>query len=320
MSMKYSFKKNKSLIYFGIIIYIFFIILFIVFKQYRNFFAYISIVYLIIFFLYLLLSIHKERKSIISLNQWLAKKDYSNLDKNLSDNPFLKIIKEQDMIIKDFESKKELSDKDFKDYVTNWTHQIKSPIFALNLLLDDENIDGYLAKNELFRIEEYVQNILAYIRFGSKDTDYSFSNNDLDEMIKTSIKKYANQIILKKNRIEFSKSNKIILTDSKWFCFILEQIISNSNKYTSQGYIRIYLEENKLIIEDNGIGIKEEDLPRIFEKSYTGSNGRLDKKASGIGLSLVKDIASSLRIDVSAKSEVGSYTKLIFDLSKIIQK
>lgn len=110
------------------------------------------------------------------------------------------------------------------------------------------------------------------------------------------------------------------MSDSKWFRFILDQILSNANKYTKNGNIRIYMDRKNLIIEDTGIGIKAEDLPRIFDKGYTGFNGRLDKKATGIGLSLVKNICQSLRIEVSAESQINKGTKIILDVGKIMEE
>lgn len=224
------------------------------------------------------------------------------------------------MLIKDYEDDAKTSNKDLKDYITRWTHQIKSPIFALDLLLNDEEIDVEASKSELFEIEEYVQNILAYIRMDSDTTDYAFSRVDLDKEVRLTIKKYARQMIYKNNKISFKESKAFILSDSKWFRFILDQILSNANKYTKNGNIRIYMDRKNLIIEDTGIGIKAEDLPRIFDKGYTGFNGRLDKKATGIGLSLVKNICQALRIEVSAESQINKGTKIILDVGKIMEE
>ena len=119
-------------------------------------------------------------------------------------------------------------------------------------------------EKEIFEIEEYVGNILGYARMNADSTDFVFSKYSLDEIIKGVIRKYSIQFIGKNNRVDFCETNKIILTDAKWFSFLLEQIISNAIKYTHNGRLAIYLEKNELVIEDNGIGIMPEDLPRIF--------------------------------------------------------
>ena len=124
----------------------------------------------------------------------------------------------------------------------------------------------------------------------ANSTDYVFSKYSLDEIIRSVIRKYSIQFIGKNNRVDFFETKKIILTDAKWFSFLLEQIISNAIKYTHNGSIAIYLEKNELVIEDNGIGIMPEDLPRIFDAGYTGYNGRLEKKSTGLGLNLSKNI------------------------------
>lgn len=266
------------------------------------------------------LKIRNDRKKDLTYRGWIREGSYDKLPKSFENDPALEKIKDQDQKIKFYQEEILTTNIDMKDYITRWTHQIKSPIFALNLLLNDDDIDRSACQTELFEIEEYVQNILGFIRLDSDSTDYVFTRLSLDKEIKSSIKKYAKLIIYKNNRISFEETGLTILSDAKWFRFILDQILSNANKYTKGGQIKIYLEGKKLIVEDEGIGIKEEDLPRIFDKGYTGFNGRLDKKATGIGLSLVKSISEALRIEVRAESKVNIGTKIILDLSKIIEE
>ncbi len=285
-----------------------------------KFLTYFLLIFLIcyLFMIFLLIRSDIRRKNIIK--QWLNQEDYGSLPKSFKADSLLEKIRDQDMLIKNYEKEISATNSDLKDYITRRTHQIKSPIFALNLLLEDEDIDREASKVELFEIEEYVQNILGFIRMDSDTTDYAFSQVDLDKEIKSSIKKYARLFIYKNNNVSFKESGLKILSDSKWFGFILDQILSNANKYTKNGRIDIYMEGKNLVIEDEGIGIKEEDLPRIFDKGYTGFNGRLDKKATGIGLSLVKNICQALRIDVRAESKINLGTKIILDLGKIIEE
>lgn len=199
-----------------------------------------------------------------------------------------------------------------------WTHQIKTPLFSLNLILDDYPIDIHQAKAEIFEIEEYMQTLLSYFRLESKTTDYVFENLSLDEIIRTSIKKYSKVFILRKNKINFKETNVKITTDKKWFGFLLDQIFSNANKYTKNGEISIFLKESELVIKDTGIGIRKEDLNRVFEKSYTGYNGRIYQKSTGLGLNMVKTICEKLTIDVYIKSEVNIGTEVILDLKRAL--
>ena len=199
-----------------------------------------------------------------------------------------------------------------------WAHQIKTPLFSLDLILNDHPIDNHAAKAELFAIEEYIETLLSYTRLESLSTDFVFEEASLDELISSSIKKYSKVFIRKKNKVDFNPTGLMLTTDKKWFTFILDQILSNSNKYTQAGTISFYMEGPKLIIEDTGIGIREEDLPRVFDKSYTGYNGRIYKKSTGIGLSLVKSAADNLSIAVSIESKLGQGTKVIFDLKNAL--
>ncbi|MDD7305605.1 MAG: sensor histidine kinase [Peptoniphilaceae bacterium] len=312
-------KRSKYEIVFFFIILVSLYGLRFLFPLYKNFIAYFSIIFIVNYLLMLFLSLRNDIKNQEIIKEWINKEDFDSLPDNFKKDITLLKIKDQARLIKSYEDEIFSSNSNLKNYITRWTHQIKSPIFALSLLLNDDDIDRDASKLELFEIEEYVQNILAYIRMDSDTTDYVFSEVDVDKEVNSSIKKYASLIISKNNGICFNKTKLTILSDAKWFRFILDQILSNANKYTRGGDIKIYLDKTRLVIEDSGIGIKEEDLPRIFEKGFTGFNGRLDKKATGIGLSLVKNICQALRIDVSAESKVNKGTKIILDLSKIIK-
>ena len=202
--------------------------------------------------------------------------------------------------------------------MTIWTHQIKSPIFALRLLLKKDEINKIDCEKEIFEIEEYVGNILGYARMNADSTDYVFDKYNLDEIIRGVIRKYSIQFIGKNNSLDFCETKKIILTDVKWFSFLFEQIISNAIKYTKNGRVAIYLKKDELVIEDNGIGIMPEDLPRIFDAGYTGYNGRLEKKSTGLGLNLSKNIGKSLRVTLRCESEPKIGTKMYINLKNIL--
>ena len=200
---------------------------------------------------------------------------------------------------------------DMVDYYSMWVHQIKTPIAAMNFLLDNEEVDRKILQQELFKIERYVEMVLTYIRLDSTSSDYVITKINLDEVVKDSVKKYATIFINKKIKLNIVSHETMVISDKKWLSFAFEQILGNSVKYTSAGgEITIETCENKLIIEDNGMGIKEEDLPRIFEKGFTGFNGRYEKKSSGLGLYLCKKTLDKLGHHIEISSKVGEGTRV----------
>lgn len=200
---------------------------------------------------------------------------------------------------------------DMVDYYSMWVHQIKTPIAAMNFLLDNEEVNQKNLQQELFKIERYVEMVLTYIRLDSISSDYVITKINLDEVVKDSVKKYATIFINKKIKLNYVSHETMVISDKKWLSFAFEQILGNSVKYTSAGgEIIIETCENKLIIEDNGMGIKEEDLPRIFEKGFTGFNGRYEKKSSGLGLYLCKKTLDKLGHHIEISSKVGEGTRI----------
>ena len=200
---------------------------------------------------------------------------------------------------------------DMVDYYSMWVHQIKTPIAAMNFLLDNEEVDQKNLQQELFKIERYVEMVLTYIRLDSTSSDYVITKINLDEVVKDSVKKYATIFINKKIKLNYVSHETMIISDKKWLSFAIEQILGNSVKYSNTGgEITIETCENKLIVEDNGMGIKEEDLPRIFEKGFTGFNGRYEKKSSGLGLYLCKKTLDKLGHHIEISSKVGEGTRV----------
>ena len=207
--------------------------------------------------------------------------------------------------------------EDLADYYSMWIHQIKTPIAAMNFLLDNEETDVKVFKQELFKIERYVEMVLTYIRLGSETSDYVITSINLDEVVRENIKKYATLFINKKIKLNYVSHETYVISDKKWLGFAFEQLLSNAIKYTkSGGEISINISESELIIEDNGIGIYEEDLPRIFEQSFTGLNGRYEKKSSGLGLYLCKKTLDKLQHKIEITSEVNKGTKVIVSFPK----
>ena len=207
--------------------------------------------------------------------------------------------------------------RDTVDYYTVWAHQIKTPIAAMRLTLQKEDVpEARRLASELSRIEQYVEMVLVFVRLGSDYSDYVFARQDIDEIIRSSVKKFASEFIDRRIRLEYDSVDIQAVTDEKWFAFVVEQLLSNALKYTREGSIKIYSEGKVLCIKDTGIGIAPEDLPRVFDKGYTGCNGRTDRRASGLGLYLCRRICQNLGIDISISSTVGEGTTVRLDLGQ----
>lgn len=205
-------------------------------------------------------------------------------------------------------------EKELQEYFLIWIHQIKTPITAGKLICDsdieNENIKNI--KKELIYIEDYTNMALSYLKMANHNTDMDISLVNLDDIIRPLIKKYAILFISNNIKLEYEKLNVKIITDSKWCMVVIEQLLSNAIKYTKNGIVSISFnkKENYLEIKDNGIGIKDSDLPKIFDKGYSGFNGRQNQKSTGIGLFLVKQILDKLGQKVKLESKLGEGTSV----------
>ncbi len=201
--------------------------------------------------------------------------------------------------------------QEMADYYVLWTHQIKTPITSARLLLQaGEHPQNAELNAELFRIEQYVQMALCYVQMNEMHNDLLIRECNIDNCIKGALKKFAREFIRRKLTVTYEELNQTVMTDEKWLGFVIEQILSNACKYTKTGGVTIYAEGGELVIADTGIGIRAEDLPRIFDKGFTGYNGRADKKSTGIGLYLCRRIMQNLSFDIRAESELGKGTQL----------
>lgn len=206
---------------------------------------------------------------------------------------------------------------DMVDYYTMWVHQIKTPIASMHLILQKEDSeDSRRLRAELFRVEQYVQMVLCFLRLDSDFTDYVIKEYRVDDIIRPAVRRLAPQFIMKKLSLEYEQTDEVALTDEKWLSFVVEQVLSNAVKYTSVGSISIKCDGDRLVISDTGIGIAAEDLPRIFDKGYTGFNGRADRKASGIGLYLCRRICDNLGHSIKAESVPGHGTTIIIGIER----
>jgi signal transduction histidine kinase len=217
--------------------------------------------------------------------------------------------------------------REHQEFIISWIHEVKLPIAACHLLIEnsDEQSVEILAdkfEDELNKIEDYVEQALYYSRIDSFSKDYFIKEVHVNQIIKNSVKKYAKLFISKGIHFNLESKEQYVQSDSKWLGFVIDQIIANSLKYTDEnGKITIQFDEDskekRLIIEDNGIGIKPEDLNRVFERGFTGTIGRNYAKSTGIGLYLAKQLANKLGHDISIQSEEYCYTRVIVHFPKM---
>ncbi len=208
--------------------------------------------------------------------------------------------------------------QDMLDYFTVWVHQIKTPIASMHLTLQNEDSpSSRKLSRELGRVEQYVEMVLAFLRLDAPSNDYVFRLCSVDAVIRQALAKSAGEFIDRHLTLDFRPTEQTVITDEKWLSFVVEQVLSNALKYTREGGISIFLEAPKtLCIRDTGMGIAPEDLPRVFEKGYTGQNGRVDRRASGLGLWLCRQICRNLGMEISITSRVGEGTCVRLNLEQ----
>lgn len=204
---------------------------------------------------------------------------------------------------------------DLEEYFLLWIHQIKTPITVCNLILGKPDAD-YRLKEQIFYIEDYTNMAMNYLKLKTRASDMDICEADLDSIISGVIKKYSIIFIEKKIKLNYKKTEAKVVSDTKWLSILLEQVISNALKYTKSGEITILYDKktNKLTVKDTGIGIPSSDIKKIFDRGYSGFNGRLNEKSSGLGLYMVGKIALLLGITIEVESEVniGSEFSFIF--------
>ena len=271
-----------------------------------------AVVLFVHFFLYQ--KRYQERCRVLQNVQVML--DHLPEPKTLAETDLQEMLKEQKRMLDAALSRWQTERRESMDYYTTWVHQIKTPISAMRMILESEDTEEHRELSaELFRIEQYVEMVLSYLRLESDSSDYLFKEYDLDGIVKQAIHKYAPQFVRRRIRLQYRPADIKVLTDEKWLLFIIEQILSNSIKYTREGCVTITVIPEKILkISDTGIGIAKEDLPRIFEKGFTGYNGRADKKSTGLGLYLCKMAADRLYHKITAESTPGEGTTVLIDL------
>lgn len=237
-----------------------------------------------------------------------------SLPKNKIEKQYQELLLKIDNLHKSLENQNSQDYEDMINYFTLWVHQIKTPISALRLLIQSEETTSNDLYMQILKIEQYVDMVMHYMKMYQMSSDLSLKYYSLSSIINDVIKKQASFFIYKKIKLQLDPIDLEVLTDEKWLSFVIEQILSNALKYTKKGSIYIYVKDETLYIEDTGIGIKKEDLPRLFEKGFTGYNGRLDKKASGLGLYLCYQIIKNLGYKINIQSTLGIGTCVAIDL------
>lgn len=258
----------------------------------------------------------KEQKALFDALNYAAKTQKIDGIDNL-DEHYQLLIEEILKLHIDTKHNYEMRLDDIQDYYSLWIHQIKVPIAAMDLILQNSQHPSSLQlSNELIKICQYVDMVLNYLRLESYSNDLVIKEVSLDPIIRSVIHKLAPLFIQKKLTLDYKEVNAIVLSDEKWLAFVLEQLLSNAIKYTPKGCITISYQAPFLTIKDTGVGIEASDLPRIFEKGYTGYNGRIHDRASGLGLYLTKKTLDLLRHPIKVESTLSQGTTITLDLSQ----
>ena len=261
------------------------------------------------------------------LKRPVAEQSYNVEAKDILEERYVDLIHVQEKSRVDTENISARSSKDMEQYYNIWVHQIKTPISGMNVLLQSMEPTEEVGElqNQLFSVEQYVDMALQYQKIKSTTNDFSFAEIPLNKVIRENIRKYARLFIAKKLAVRYEETALRVLTDEKWISFVLGQIITNAVKYSDKGSITISAYEDEcntyLSVKDEGIGISPEDLPRVFERGYTGYNGRADKKSTGIGLFLCKSVTRMLghKIQISSEPGKGTEVSIIFSKQRITE-
>ncbi len=217
-------------------------------------------------------------------------------------------------------------ENEYREYIETWVHEIKTPIASTRLIIENNQNDiTRNIKDEIKKIEEYIEQVLYYARSNNVSNDYLIKEVSLATLVRTVVKKNSRDFISKSIAIDIEAVQGTVFSDAKWLEFILNQVIGNAIKYISEsnGKVKIFTVQNEnnivLTIEDNGIGIIEKDINRVFEKGFTGENGRKLGRSTGLGLYLCKKLAEQLGLGLILASKAGEGTKvsIIFPLGSV---
>lgn len=290
---------------------------------------YIAVTPVILLFLAIMIEYYNKKRFYNTLKNRLKELDEKYLANEIINSPnFIEgqitkeVLDEIGKSMVENVNKYKYITEDYKEYIELWIHEIKLPIATSKMIIENNKTDITKSINEeLEEIENYIEQALFYARSNTVEKDYVISKTKLKEIINNSILRNKNVLIQNKIKIDIHDIEKTVYTDSKWAIFIINQIIQNSIKYMEyeNKIIEIWSEEEKekviLFIKDNGIGIKKGEVNKVFEKGFTGSNGRLSgKKSTGIGLYLCKKLCNKLGllIELNSIEREGTKVKIIF--------
>ena len=257
----------------------------------------------------------RKRRQLLILKRQ-AEQSLETADLPKAETPLEKIYQE---IIRDQEKRCQREQKESREklvrsreYYTRWSHQIKTPIAAMELLLQEEPADVRALKRELLKTSQYVEMALSYQRMEGEGNDLVIQRYELRPVVMQAVKKVSPLLIHKHISFSAGDLSGEVLTDEKWLVFVLEQLLTNASKYTKEsGSVRIGQENGMLVLRDTGIGIRAEDLPRVCEKGYTGYNGHANQKSTGIGLYLCSTILKKLGHSFTITSQEGTGTRVM---------
>lgn len=238
-----------------------------------------------------------------------------------SDRRYAELLCAFEQQLKETEERAAEKNSDQRDYFTLWLHQMKTPISAASLLMQrtENRVLAQKVQQELFRIEEYTSMALSYVKIEDTGADLDFEHFPLDEVIRKSVKRYSIMFIYNRISLDYEDVSVSVLSDRRWLQVLLEQLVSNALKYSPGGKLMIYMHperEKTLVIEDTGIGIRPEDLPRIFNKGYSAFKGQTYEKSTGLGLFLSRKISRRLGHGLSIDSILDVGTQVYIDFSR----
>lgn len=263
----------------------------------------------------------KKQKTVAGLaGQTAALIDKLPLPEDAVEEGYQDIIRSLQKEIAALAGREEEKYREMTDYYTLWAHQIKTPIATMRLTLRNEDtpVSRSLSR-DLLRIEQYAEMVMAFLRLDSTSTDYVFRSCPLDPIVRKAARRFSEEFIARRLKLNYQPIDAVVVTDAKWLGFVLEQVLSNALKYTREGGITISMRgASALCVADTGAGIAPEDLPRIFEKGFTGNRGREDQRASGLGLYLCRRICRNLGTEIWAESRPGTGTAILIDFKEVV--
>jgi hypothetical protein len=324
-------KDKLLLVLIYLVCYFIILMMLIAFKSETSLIVAITVVFLILGFSLLLIEFFRRKNFYDELKQNVERLDQKYLVLETISKPqfyegeiIYNSLYEIDKSMLENVNNYSISINDFKEYIEMWIHEVKIPISSLVLMCHNhkEKIDKkYIS--QIKRLDNYIDQILYYVRSENVEKDFMIKETKLDKIIGNVALRNKDDLLENKVDLDVDVKNIDVLTDAKWLEFILNQIINNSIKYKKENedsFIKISALDNKvkivLSIYDNGIGIPKSDLTRVFNKSFTGTNGRLKTKSTGMGLYIAKKLCEKLGHTISINSEVNDYTEVKITFSK----